>query len=63
MKFCFIKILELSNCDLLTRENLVEILGNSVNSLEVLNLSNNSLDEAFIKKFTLSQRLAIGDFS
>jgi hypothetical protein len=63
MKFCFIKILDLSNCDLLTRENLVEILGNSVNSLEVLNLSNNSLDEAFIKKFTLSQRLAIGDLS
>jgi dimeric dUTPase (all-alpha-NTP-PPase superfamily) len=63
MKFCFIKILNLSNCDLLTRENLVEILGNSVNSLKILNLSNNSLDEAFIKKFTLSQRLAIGDLS
>jgi hypothetical protein len=63
MKFCFIKFLDLSNCDLKTRENLVEILGNSVNSLEVLNLSNNGLDEGFIKKFTLSQRLSIGNFS
>ena len=63
MKFCFIKFLDLSNCNLIIHENLVEILENSFNSLEVLNLSNNGLDEGFIKKFTLSQRLDIKNLS
>ena len=66
MKFCFIKCLDLSSCNLMiikNEKNLLEILGNSMDTLEALNLSNNCLDEEFIKMFTLSQRLNLANFS
>ena len=64
LKLCFLKRLDLSNCDLVTTcLNLNEILQSSLSVLEDLSLSNNNLDEDFIKKFTISQRLNITDFS
>ena len=41
---------------------LTDTLRHSQNTLEYLNLSSNNLDEAFIQKFTLSQRLKFNDF-
>lgn len=56
---CTINKLDLSDCDLSTQTdfNLVTFLKESAHSLEYLNLSKNKIDETFIKKFTLPQRL------
>lgn len=64
---CFIKQLDISNCNLnmlLTENNLnlSEILKNSAEFLEYLNLSSNQLNETFIQKFTLPQRVHLIDF-
>ena len=68
---CFMKKLDLSACNLnqlcnseneVERINLIEILKESACSLEYLNLSKNKLDESFVKKFTLTQRLGYLNF-
>ncbi len=68
---CFIKRLDLTACNLnqlcngeneSERIDLIEILKESACSLEYLNLSSNKLDENFVKKFTLTQRLGCLNF-
>ena len=61
---CCIHSLDLSNCDLANFDsNLADILKSSSNTLVNLNLSSNNLDETFLKKFTLSQRLGYVNFA
>jgi hypothetical protein len=64
---CFrLRQIDLSNCDLNANGsgiNLIDTFGKSMDSLEVLNLSDNSLDNGFIAKFTLPQRLDLNGFT
>jgi hypothetical protein len=66
INFFSLKTVDLSNCDLNASENgirFIDLFERSLNSLEVLNLSDNSLDDEFVAKFTLPQRLNLKTFS
>jgi hypothetical protein len=66
ISYCQIRRLDLSGCNLMSSfsnsSNLVDHLKSSSVYLEYLNLSDNNLDENFIKKFTLPQRLGYVNF-
>jgi hypothetical protein len=62
--YCNVYSLNLSKCNLMSlQENLADILKASQSTLNYLNLSGNDLDENFLKKFTLPQRLGYVDFA
>jgi hypothetical protein len=63
LSLCNIQSLNLSGCSLMSLEtNLADILKASQSTLKDLNLSSNELDENFLKKFTLPQRLGYVNF-
>jgi hypothetical protein len=62
--FCLTQV-DLSNCDLNVYGsgiNFIDLFEKSLDSLEVLNLSDNSLDNEFLAKFTLPHRLNLKTF-
>ena len=68
INICQIKCLDLSGTNLNrylieNDVNLMDLLKSSSGSLEELSLSNNDLDDGFIKKFTLPQRIDLVDFN
>jgi hypothetical protein len=67
INLCFITKLDLSKCDLMSMAaendwNLSDVLKSSSDTLTHLNLSENNLNEPFVRKFTLPQRMRFVNF-
>ncbi|CAF0709790.1 unnamed protein product [Brachionus calyciflorus] len=68
VSLCNLKELCLRDCNLVkileSKDwNLCDLLKNSENTLEILDLSSNNLNDNFIQKFTLKQRIGLANFS